>query len=176
MRIKLFLSTLVCLFVFSLNIKAQTSLAAGTQITMSNDAKKNIENIKAGDLVLAFNTKDKVYEEKKVKSINNVMLNRLVRITLETGMQIILTADYPILGEKTWVSVDPNRTMMNKKYEEVQRCNIGEFVLFYNVTSTDYVEMTVIQGILDPMQTYIIELEDAPESALIANGFLVGLN
>ncbi len=35
MRIRLFLSTLVCLFVFGLNMKAQTSIASGTQITMS---------------------------------------------------------------------------------------------------------------------------------------------
>ncbi|MBB4036114.1 hypothetical protein GGR21_002015 [Dysgonomonas hofstadii] len=176
MRIRLFLSTLVCLFVFGLNMKAQTSIASGTQITMSDDAKKNIENIKAGDKVLAFNTKDKVYEEKTVKSVSKVMMNRLVRITLESGVQIVLTVDYPVLGEKGWVSVDPNRTMMNKKYTEVQRCNIGEYVLFYNVTSTDFVELTVIQGVLDPVQTYTLELEDAAESALVANGFLVGIN
>ncbi len=104
-------------------------------------------------------------------------MNRLVRITLESGVQIVLTVDYPVLGEKGWVSVDPNRTMMNKKYTEVQRCNIGEYVLFYNVTSTDFVELTVIQGgVLDPVQTYTLELEDAAESALVANGFLVGIN
>jgi len=162
--------------VFGLNIKAQTSIAAGAQITMSDDTKKNIENIKVGDKVLAYNTKDKVYEEKTVKAVNKIMMNRLVRMTLESGMQIIFTVDYPVLGEKNWVSVDPNRTMMNKRYPEVHQCNIGEYLLYYNVTSTDFVEITVIQGILDPMQTYIIELEDAAENALIANGFIVGLN
>lgn len=176
MRIKFFLLTLVCSFMFALNMSAQTSLAAGTQITMSDDSKKNVENIKVGDVVLVFNNKDKVYEEKTVKSINNIMLNRLVRITLETGMQITMTVDYPIWGEKGWMSVDPNRTMMNKKYTDVNRCSAGEYVLFYNVTSSDFVEVTVVQGILDPMQTYAIELEGDEGGALIANGFLVGLN
>jgi len=176
MKINFFLLTLVCSFVFALNMSAQTSLAAGTQITMSDDSKKNIENIKVNDAVLVFNSKEKVYEEKKVKSINKIMLNRLVRITLETGMQIVMTVDYPLWGEKGWVSVDPNRTMMNKKYEVVNRCNVGEYILFYNVTSSDFVEVTVVQGILDPMQTYAIELEDDNGGALIANGFLVGLN
>lgn len=176
MRINFFLFILVCSFVFSLNMNAQTSLAAGTQITMGDDTKKNVETIKAGDVVLVFNNKDNVYEEKKVKSINEVMLNRLVRVTLQTGIQLTLTVDYPLWGEKGWVSVDPNRTMMNKKYEEVYRCNVGEYILFYNVTSTDYVEVSVIQGILDPMKTYSIELEEDGGGALIANGFLVGLN
>jgi len=177
MKIKFSLILICCLFVFSIGIEAQTSIASGVQITMGDDTKKNIEELKKGDPVLVFNTKDNVYEEKKIKSVKNIMLNRLIRITLESGAQISLTVDYPLWAEKGWVSVDPNRTLMNKKYIEVERCNIGEYVLFYNVTSTDYAEVSVIQGILDPVETYIVEVEDDNGNyALVANGFLIGLN
>ncbi|GAB6121212.1 hypothetical protein JCM30204_23610 [Dysgonomonas termitidis] len=158
-----------------MSVAAQSSsLAAGTKITMFDDKKKNIENLEVGDIVLSFNIKDKVYEEKKVKSINKIMYNRLVRVTLSSGVQLTMTSDCPFLAEKGWVSVDPELTKSNKKYPDVKRCQLGEFALFYNVTSTDYVEITVIQGIMEPTQTYIIELEG--DGAIIANGFLVGQN
>ncbi|MBD8389997.1 Hint domain-containing protein [Dysgonomonas sp. BGC7] len=176
MKIKTFFFALVCLFILSLSMNAQSSLAAGTRITMADDSKKNIEKIIAGDKILVFNIKDKVYEEKKVKGIKNVMQNRLIRITLETGANITGTIENPIYAEKGWASVDPNRTRTNEKYGNTQRLNIGEFVLYYNTTTTDYVEVSVIQGILDPVQTFNIELEDSSEGAFIANGFLVGIN
>ncbi len=176
MKIKLFLSALVCFLMFGFNLTAQTGIAAGAEITMNDDTKKNIENLKAGDLVLAFNTKDNVYEEKAVKSVTNVLMNRLINVRLESGVQIMITLDQPVYGEKGWVSVDPERTKMNNKYADVQRCEIGEYILFYNVTSTDFVEVSAIQGVMEPIQTYVIELEDGAENALVANGFLVGLN
>ncbi|MBF0648247.1 hypothetical protein IR083_05420 [Dysgonomonas sp. GY75] len=175
MKIRFFLFTLTCFFILSVSMVAQsTSLAAGTKITMFDDKKKNIETLEVGDVVLSFNTKDKVYEEKKVKSINKRMYSRLVRVTLNSGIQLTMTSDCPFLAEKGWVSVDPELTKSNKKYTDVKRCQIGEFALFYNVTSTDYVEISVIQGIMDPTQTYIVELEG--DGAIVANGFLVGQN
>lgn len=175
MKIRFFLFTLACFLILSVSMVAQSSsLAAGTKITMFDDKKKNIENLEVGDVVLSFNTQDKVYEEKKVKNISKIMYNRLVRVTLNSGVQLTMTSDCPFLAEKGWVSVDPELTMSNKKYTDVKRCQIGEFALFYNVTSTDYVEITVIQGIMDPTQTYIVELEG--DGAIVANGFLVGQN
>ncbi|WP_029904289.1 Hint domain-containing protein [Prevotella sp. 10(H)] len=175
MKIRVFLFTLTCFFVLGMGINAQnSSLAAGTKITMFDDKKKNIEELEVGDVVLAFNIKEKVYEEKKVGNINKIMYNRLVRVSLESGMQLTMTIDTPIWAEKGWVSVDPELTKMGNKFPDVQTCKIGEYAFYYNITSTDYVEITVIQGIMEPTQTYTIELEGG--GALIANGFIVGLN
>lgn len=175
MKLKIFFITLICFFLFNSGISAQFRLAEGTLITMADDSKKNIEKIRIGDIVLAFNTKDRVYEEKKVKSINRVMINRLVRIMLETGMHVTMSVDYPIWGEKGWISIDPEMTKLDTAFGNVKRGQEGDFVLFYNVTSTDYVELTAVRGILDPTQTYEIELEDG-SLAIIANGFLLGQN
>ncbi len=172
MKLKKTAYSFLCFLLLGLNINAQTGLAAGTKITMADDKKKNIETIEVGDKVLSFNHNDRVYEDLKVKSINKVMLSRLARIVLETGMQITLSTDYPIWAEKGWVSVDPELTKTNKKYSKIKSCEIGDFLLFYNISSTDYVELNVIQGILEPIQTYKIELEG--EGAIVANGFLVG--
>ncbi|MDR1883802.1 MAG: hypothetical protein LBR26_13620 [Prevotella sp.] len=175
MKIRSFLFTFACLLASNTGMIAQSgSLAAGTKITMFDDKKKNIENLEVGDAVLSFNTKDKVYEEKKVKSIKKIMYNRLVRVTLESGMQLTMTGDCPFLAEKGWVSVDPGPDEPDKKYTGVKPCRTGEFTLFYNVTSTDYVEITAIQGIMAPTQTYMVELEG--NGAIIANGFLAGQN
>lgn len=174
MKLKIFLFTLTSFLLINITAKAQFGLAAGTQIEMADDTKKKVDNIIAGDMVLVYNTIDNVYEGKKVKSVSKVLLNRLIRVTLETGAQITMTVDYPLWAEKGWASIDPAQSMANKRYSKIQKCNIGEFLLFYNVTSSDYVEVTVVQGILDPTYTYSIELEG--EGALIANGFLVGQN
>ena len=174
MRIKTFLITLLTFFLFSLGANAQFMFAEGTQIAMSDDSEKKIEDVLVGDIVLAFNYKDKVYEDKKVKSVSKTMLNRFVRITLETGKQVTLTADSPIIAEKGWASVDPEWTRSNDKYKTVQQCNPDDFILFYNVSSSDYTEIYTIQGILEPKLAYEIELDGG--EVIVANGFLVGLN
>ncbi len=83
--------------------------------------------------------------------------------------------DQPFLAEKGWVSVDPAFTRENAKYADVLQCNVGDFALFYNVTSTDFVEVTIVQGILEPIQTYVIGVGE-DDMLLVANGLLVGLN
>lgn len=172
MNFKRFLIILSALMLFAVGAKAQFLLAEGTQITMADDSDKKIEDILVGDIVLAFNVKDKVYEEKKVKNVTKTMMNRFVRVTLETGKQITLSVDTPIFAEKGWVSLDPEWTKENEKYKVVELCNPEDFVLYYNVDSTDYIEIYTIRGILEPMQAYTIELEG--EGAVVANGFLVG--
>lgn len=175
MKIKTFFITLLCVILFNAGAKAQFMLAEGTQISMADDSQKDIERLNPGDIVLTFNNIDKVYEEKKVKSVNKIMLSRFVRITLETGMRITLTADSPVWGEKGWVSVDPEWTKQtNDKYVNIKACNVGDFLLFYNVTSTDYVEISIIQGIAEPMMAYDVEIEGG--GSLVANGFLIGHN
>lgn len=174
MKIKRLFIIAFALSFFSLAVSAQSNLAEGTRITMADDSEKNVEDILVGDIVLAFNEKDKVYEEKKVKNITKTMMNRFVRVILETGKQVTVTADTPIFAEKGWTSLDPEWTMENDKYKNVQLCNPDEFVLFYNVESSDYIEIYAIKGILEAKNAYSIELEDG--SVIVANGFLVGLN
>lgn len=174
MKIKVLFLLLAGLFFYNIGVNAQSMLAAGTQITMFDDKTKGIEEVVVGDKILVYNLQDKVYEEVKVKNINKVMVNRLVRITLDNGIQLDMTADQPLYGEKGWVSVYPELTAQNPKYEKVSRCEIGEFILLYNIKSTDYVEITVIQGILEPVDTYALELES--DGVYVANGFLVGQN
>ncbi|MDU1890440.1 MAG: Hint domain-containing protein [Dysgonomonas sp.] len=174
MKIKIFFLVLASFLFINISLNAQSMLSEGTQITMASDSIKNIETIAVGDKVLAYNLKERVYEEIPVKEIKKVMVNRLIRVTLKNGVQLSMSVDQPILGEKGWVSVDPPITAENDKYTDVKRCEIGDFVFLYNVTSTDYTEVTVIQGILEPTTMYSLELD--AEGAYIANGFLVGQN
>ena len=162
------------LLLLSLGAKAQFMFAEGTPIVMANDTEIKVEKLIVGDVVLVFNEKDKVYEEKKVKGITSSMLNRFVSITLETGKQITLTSDSPIYAEKGWISLNPEQTKANDKYKTVSICTQDDFILFYNVESSDYIEIHTIRGILEAKRAYAIELEG--EGTIVANGFLVGQN
>ncbi|MDR2956516.1 MAG: hypothetical protein LBV43_15695 [Prevotella sp.] len=174
MKIKVFLLILIGLLFSALGAKAQFMLAEGTQITLGDDSKKSVEKLASGDILLVFNYNDKVYEEKKVTNVKKVMMNRLIRVTLETGMQITMSMDCPMWAERGWVAVDAYMARQNPKYATAKDCQLGEFILFYNITSTDYVEVSVIQGIAIPTNTYELELDG--DGAIIANGFLIGQN
>lgn len=174
MKIKHLFIILFTLSLFSSTVRAQSMLAEGTRIAMADDSEKKIEDVLVGDIVLVFNEKDKVYEEKKVKNVTKTMVNRFVRVILETGKQITLTASTPIFAEKGWTSLDPEWTMENDKYKKVQLYNPDDFVLFYNVDSSDYIEIYAIKGVVEPKNAYTIELEEG--QTIVANGFLVGLN
>ncbi|WP_108821797.1 Hint domain-containing protein [Dysgonomonas sp. Marseille-P4361] len=174
MNFKHFFIISILLLLSTLGAKAQFMFAEGTPIVMANDTEIKVEKLIVGDVVLAFNEKDKVYEEKKVKSITSTMLNRFASITLETGKQITLTLDSPIYAEKGWISLSPEQTMANDKYKKVGTCTQDDFVLFYNVESSDYIEIHTIRGVLEAKKAYVIELEG--DGAIVANGFLVGQN
>lgn len=156
---------------------AQTSLAEGTQITMADDTRRTIESVREGDVVLCFNANDMVYTEKKVTKISRILHNRLVLVALDNKAKLTMTIGTPMYAEKGWVSVDAPFTRTYPKYSGAKSCEPGDFLLYYNKTSTDYVDVRVIQGIMDPMEAYTIEVENNGENpiAIVANGFLIGL-
>jgi hypothetical protein len=174
MKTNILLLTFICLFAINLEFNAQARLVVGTQITMGDDTRKSVDNIAVGDVVLSYDYTRKVYEKKKVTGIDNVMYSRMVRFVLENKLQILVTADYPFWGERGWMSIDPETTAANPKFQGVKEARIGDYLYYYDVLSTSSDRIAFFEGIMEPMMAYSIQVEGG--GAIIANGFIVGTN
>lgn len=81
--------------------------AAGTKITMADLQKKNIEEVKMGDKVMAYNQKTNEFEEREVIGFyihHNTA--RLQSIHLSDGNELLITPSHPILTTNGWKSSD----------------------------------------------------------------------
>ncbi|NDV96652.1 hypothetical protein D0T84_17285 [Dysgonomonas sp. 521] len=174
MKTNILILTLISLFALNLNMKAQSYVAIGTQITMGDDVRQGVEKLAVGDVVLSYDHTKDVYEKKKVASVDKIMFNRTARIVLENGMQILLTSDYPFWSERGWISIDPETTVQNPKYKSVKSCKIGDYLYFYDILSTSSERISVIEGILEPIMVYNIKLEGG--GSIVANGFIIGVD
>ena len=172
MKANILILTLISLFALNTKINAQSHLAIGTQITMGDDTRKGVENLSAGDVILSYNYTRDTYEKKTVKSVDKIMFNRLIRMVLENKMQILLTSDNPFWSERGWISVDPEMTSQNPKYKAVKQCNTGDYLSFYDILSTGSERVAIMEGILEPIMAYSIQLEG--DGSIIANGFIIG--
>lgn len=173
MKANILTLTLISLFALNINVKAQSYVAIGTQITMADDTRKSVDRISVGDVVLSHNHIKDGYEKKTVKSIDKLMFNRMVRIVLENKMQILVTSEYPFWSERGWISIDPDMTpVQNAKYTDVKQCNIGDYLKFYDILTTGSERVGIIEGILEPITAYNIQLEGG--GSIIANGFIIG--
>lgn len=174
MKTNILILTLISLFALNSNTKAQSYLAIGTQITMGDDVRQGVEELSVGDVVLSYDHTKDVYEKKKVASVDKIMFNRMARIALENGMQILLTSEFPFWSERGWISIDPEMTAQNPKYESVKSCNNGDYLKFYDILSTGSERVSVIEGILEPIMAYNVKLEGG--GSIIANGFIIGVD
>lgn len=172
MKTNILILILACLFAFNLNVSAQSRLAIGTQITMGDDTRKSVDNITVGDIVLSYDQTRKVYEKKKVTSIDKIMYSRMIRLALENKFQVLITADCPLLGEKGWVSLDPELTAEMPKYKDVKEAAIGDYLYYYDVLSTSSDRIAFFEGIMEPMMTYSVQIEGG--GSIIANGLIIG--
>ncbi len=174
MKTNILTLTFLSLFALNLSINAQNYLATGTQITMGDDLRKGVEDVTVGDVILSYDYTKDLYEKKKVAGVDKIMFNRLARIVLENKMQVLVTSQYPFWSERGWVSIDPEMTIQNPKYASVKSCNVGDYLKFYDILSTGSDRIAIIEGILEPIMGYNIQLEEG--GSIIANGFIIGVD
>jgi hypothetical protein len=165
---------LACLFAFSPSINAQSRIAIGTWVIMADDTRKSVDNIAVGDVVLSYDYTKKVYEKKKVTSIDKIMYSRMVRLVLENKLQILTSADLPFWGEGGWVSTDPGLSAEIPLYKDIKEAKAGDYLYYYDVLSTSSDRIAFIEGIMEPIMAYTIQIEGG--GAIIANSFIVGTN
>jgi hypothetical protein len=172
MKTNVLLIMLACLFTFNLSINAQNRIAVGTWVVMADDTRKSVDNIAVGDVVLSYNHTKKVYEKKKVTSIDKVMYSRMVRLVLENKRQILTSSDLPFWGEEGWVSTNPELSAENSLSKDIKEAKAGNYLYYYDILSTSSDRIAFVEGIMEPMMAYTIQIEGG--GAIIANSFIVG--
>lgn len=174
MKTNVLLFILSLFFGFNLSANAQSRVAIGTWIVMGDDSKKNVDDIEIGDAVLSYDYTKKVYEKKKVTSIDKIMYSRMVRLVLENKLQILTSSDLPFWGENGWVCTNPELSSESSRYNNVKEIKTGNYLYYYDVLSTSSDRVAFVEGIMEPMMAYAIQIEGG--GAIIANSFIVGTN
>ncbi len=104
---------------------------AGIKITMADGTLKNIEDIKVGDRILAYDI-----EQHKIVSTIATYVKELVRTgiyDINDGL-ISVTDDHPFYvrkatGVKTWAAINPERSNLFYPYRKAAQLEIGDELL-----------------------------------------------
>lgn len=107
------------------NLRCSYCNPAGTQITLADFSTKNIEDVVAGDRVLGFEEyTQSVGAQRKVlpTTVTEVFkrVSNTLKITLENGIELIVTPEHPILVRGNNAEVDSD------SYCEAGRLTIGQ--------------------------------------------------
>lgn len=106
-------------------IATSTSMGGGccfvgdTKITMADGLIKNIEDIRAGDLILTYDPETLLIKKPgEVTSIESPIKDDIIEFILSNGTTIEATTEHPfwVIG-KGWASYSPERTMLDHKMD-----------------------------------------------------------
>ena len=85
-------------------------LRAGTMITTVHGRNKKIEDIRVGDLVLAWDENAQRLSESTVVATGSRWVDRVLRIRMQTGETIEVTDEHPIYTPDGWVDAGKLQT------------------------------------------------------------------
>ena len=129
--------------------------SAGTQIAMADNSQKNIEAVKAGDMVKSWDFGKKMLVNTKVSKLLSATHSGLLKLKLAEG-EIITTSDHPFWANKNaWVKAGALKA--------------GSKVFIPE--KNEYSQITSIENIDEKQTAYTIEVEGSDN--FVANGILV---
>ncbi|MDR3002349.1 MAG: hypothetical protein LBU89_13940 [Fibromonadaceae bacterium] len=145
-------------------------LGAGTKILMADNSLKNIELIKAGDMIKSYDFENKKLIDTEVAKLLSAQHSNLKKLKF-TDNEIITTTDHPFWTDKNaWAAIDAEKA--NNNY--VQKTKVADlkkgdkiFVPEKNAFS----KILDIENISGSQMTYTIDLSKSDN--FIANGLLV---
>lgn len=146
-------------------------LAKGTKVSMADGTEKNIENIRIGDSIISYNIDKEIFESKIITKTYHVTHNHLVQIDTD-DTSIITTKDHPFWTNEGWKSLDPTKTKMYNRYQEVEKYKIGDNLLLHNSNHKAPSKIIAIKIIEENTDTYTLELDS--DGTFIANKLIVG--
>ena len=142
---------------------------AGTLILMADNSLKKIEEIRQGDLIIAYNEINNVFEEAIVNA-SKYYYNpkKLVKIVLENGIWIKMTPGHPIFTKDGWKSLDIENSLFEHGLE-AKLLTIDDKILTIN----GYLSIKEIFWFTVPEEYYVFNLEIDQIHTFIANGLVV---
>ena len=144
--------------------------AANTKIMITETTYRNIEEIKVGDVILAYNPDTKQTYQTKVLKIASVPHDNIAAYTFEDGRHITATDDHPLLTTHGWASSNPAKTAAYKGFGKVSTINDYDEIITVDGT----VKLAAISRPRQKINTYtIVKLEEG--NVFFANGLAVGV-
>jgi len=131
---------------------------AGTPIVMGDGTTKQIQDIELGDEVKNYNFNNEEVQVGKVLSIETPTHADIVKISFgEKKTKNTFDHPYWVVG-KGWSSYKPEWT--EKRYEiETKQLEIGDKCLELFENSLREIEITNLEEVINPVQTYSLEIE-----------------
>jgi len=146
---------------------------AGTQIETRDSGRQNIEDIKVGDYVASFNHTTNEIEYKAVKQTLVKEDISVVKLTFDSGTELIATPDHPLYVKGVgYASVSPQQTKDDSGLDVLQ---LEEGNLIQNLENGDE-KLISIEELSDKITVYnLSEVEDNKnfyaESLLVHNRY-----
>lgn len=144
---------------------------AGTKIKMADGTELNIEALKVGDVVAAYDMNSGKQKSATVEAVDAAS-HQLYLYTFKSGKTIEATSDHPfLLKGKSWASLAPEKSKIYKGFESIQKIEVGD--VFVTADGEDELVATQLIATAERMSYTITLLKDA--TSFIANGFVVGV-
>lgn len=81
-----------------------------SKITLADNSEKRIDTLEIGDLVKTFNEETKQIENKPIKKIHKNLIKsqnqKMFKITMEDGSNVVLTGNHEVLTDNGWKRAD----------------------------------------------------------------------
>lgn len=107
-------------------------LAKGTKILLKDNEQKEIENINIGDEVIVWNESAQKQEIKKViDKTEHMDVQKIIKLHLSNGTNLMLTPGHPILTEKGWASLD-KKVSLEVHGVYARELQIGDIIIGLN--------------------------------------------
>lgn len=143
--------------------------AANTKIMVTETTTRNIEEIKEGDMILAYDPDTKQTFQSKVLETAKVPHDNIVCYTFDDGRHITATDDHPFLTTHGWASSNPAKTAAYKGFGKVSTLTTDDFI----ITNEGTVGLVAITRPHQRIMTYtIVKLSQG--NVFFANGMAVG--
>lgn len=142
----------------------------GTKVLLNDGTEKNIEKIKAGDIILNVNLNNLSVVTDTVFALDSAVHNRLIEVELENKTVITSTQDHPYYIEgKGWCSYDPQSTEWSYQIPCMQ-LTPGDSCIFFTGDSLKPLVIKTIRLAQRKEITYNIR---AKHKTYFVNGILV---
>lgn len=102
-----------------------TCFPAGTEITMSNSSKKDIEYVKIGEKVLS-QSEQGVRSSSTVTAYDRPIRNHMCQIAFTNGNTLKLTSEHPLFSTTGWKAINPDNTAKENPMLPVTALKTGD--------------------------------------------------
>lgn len=154
---------------------ANHCFVAGTPVTMADGTEKNIEDVKPGESVLAYDPEKNEFISQIVNDIEAPIAEGYYDLNLEDGRSVGVTGEHPFYvrkpnGKEGWASLEPYKTrQINPELSGVMLLENGDLIFAENKKW-----LTVTSSVYHAGEIQTYNLRDVGEThTFFANGLLV---